>query len=289
MMHRHFPQPRVGLLDRVGVKAAGAYSCVERLSLNYRGPLITVRRASDNATLDINTIALTGKLNREQLKAFCSGTSGYVSKLWDSSGNGRHLTQATTANQPRIVNAGTIDTTPGGRPVMVFSTSSLERNDALGLTGSPALTIGSCWSGQSDQKMPWTLGSSGGGTGSLVGLYTDYTASSRLDVNMLWHQGGDARHFTCAAATGFHSYTVQRPANVTAQDSSVTMRQNGVALTFAGNDGSNGTLNLSNQYLALGRATWAFSGVKLNFFCVINAVLAGNALTAFEAGMAAHA
>jgi len=42
--------------------------------------------------------------------------SGFVSYWFDQSGNGRDLTQATLANQPRIVNAGVIDRFPNGKP-----------------------------------------------------------------------------------------------------------------------------------------------------------------------------
>jgi hypothetical protein len=285
---QHRPKPQPGPLDLVGVKARGAYSCAQRLSLSYRGPLITVRRASDNATQDINAIALTGKLNREQLKAFCSGTSGFVTKAWDLTGNAKHLTAPTTAAQPRIVNAGVIDVNANGRPVMVFDgvDDELSRTDALGLTGSPALTIGMCWSASSNQKDPWSLGETTGGSDARVSTYTD---NARSNTSVLWNQGAQGRDFTLGtAATAFNAYTAMRGAAATAHDSSVVLRQNGAALTWTANEGSNNALNLVNAYTAIGRTTWTFVASKWNFFAVVNAVLSGNALTAFEAGEAAH-
>lgn len=287
-MNRHIPRPLPGVLDRVGIKALGAYSCVERLSLAYRGPLVTVRRASDNATLNVGAIAQTGKLNRELLKAFCAGTSGYVTQLWDSSGSGRHLTAPSTAAQPLIVSGGTIETNANGRPVMVFDgvDDELSRSDALGLTGSPALTIGCCWSASSNQKDTWTLGSNLTGSDYRVGTYTDNAWSN---TTMLWEQGANGRTFVLpSAATNFNSYTCQRAAGVLALDASMLLRQNGASLGAGTPSGSNNALNMTNLFTAIGRTTWTCVTSKWNFFCVINNVLSGSALTAFEAGMAAH-
>jgi hypothetical protein len=93
-----------GLLDTYS-GAAAAYS-LRRLSISYTGSAIEVRRASDNATQDIG---FSGEdLDLATLQSFCSGTNGFVTKWYDQSGNARNATQATAANQPQIVNSGSV-------------------------------------------------------------------------------------------------------------------------------------------------------------------------------------
>ena len=96
-----------GILDSLPASAA-AYS-VRRLRSAYTGSLIRVRRSSDSAQQDIGP-TLGGNLNTTALTTFCGVNSCFVTTWYDQSGNTRNATQATPANQPRIVNAGTIET-----------------------------------------------------------------------------------------------------------------------------------------------------------------------------------
>ncbi|WP_303674200.1 arabinofuranosidase catalytic domain-containing protein [Vampirovibrio chlorellavorus] len=77
---------------------------------------IQVRRSSDNTTQIIG-FDPKGNLDLANLYKFCGAGSCFVSIWYDQSGNNRHLTQPTAANQPRIVNAGVLDTI-NGRPAM---------------------------------------------------------------------------------------------------------------------------------------------------------------------------
>jgi hypothetical protein len=106
------------LLDTLGVTADRAYSLRQMKSANTTA--ITVRRTSDNTTQDIGFSG--GLLDTASLSTFVGSGSGYVTKWWDQSGNGRHLTQATTSAQPMIVNAGTV-VTSGGKPAVTFDGS----------------------------------------------------------------------------------------------------------------------------------------------------------------------
>jgi len=102
-------------LDTVTGSAA-AYS-TRLLRTAYAGSAIRVRRSNDNAEADIG---FSGNvLNTAALLAHCGANSGFIVTWYDQSGNGRNLTQATQANQPRIVNAGVVDT-QGGVPALVF-------------------------------------------------------------------------------------------------------------------------------------------------------------------------
>lgn len=104
-----FGSAYVGPLDAFTTDLAVAGAMNKRLLSSYTGPLIRIRRASDDAELDIGYEA-DGDLDTAAITAFVSSNSAYVVTLYDQSGNGKHATQSTAANQPRIVNSGTIDT-----------------------------------------------------------------------------------------------------------------------------------------------------------------------------------
>jgi len=97
--------------------ASAAYS-LRNLSSAYTGPLIRVRRSSDNVERDIFG-TFRGDLDLAALTSFVGANSGFVTTWYDQSGTGRHATQATAASQPRIVNAGDVDTL-GGKPSLIF-------------------------------------------------------------------------------------------------------------------------------------------------------------------------
>lgn len=110
-----FTPPNVPILDQV-TSATAAYS-TRLLKSTYAGSAIRVRRSSDNAEADIGF--LSGELDQAALLAHVGAGSGYIVTWYDQSGSGYNATQSTAANQPRIVNAGTIDTL-NGKPSIVF-------------------------------------------------------------------------------------------------------------------------------------------------------------------------
>ena len=103
-----------------GTPAAAAYS-VRKLSSSYGGYAFNVRRSSDNTTQDIGFTA-GGDLNQAALLSFIGTGSGYITKWYDQSGAGVDVTQATTANQPRIAAAGTVEVI-NTRPAVYFGGS----------------------------------------------------------------------------------------------------------------------------------------------------------------------
>jgi hypothetical protein len=96
--------------------AAAAYS-LRLLRVGYTGSAIRVRRASDNTEQNIGFV--NNVLDTSSLTTFCSGTNGFVKTWYDQSGNGRDATQTTLANQPQIVNSGTI-LTLNSKPILRF-------------------------------------------------------------------------------------------------------------------------------------------------------------------------
>ncbi len=122
-----------GVLDQLSSSPAAAYS-LRKLRFAYAGNAIQVRRSSDNATQNIGFTA-AGDLDTTSLLAFTGSSSAFVTTWYDQTGNGRDATQGTTARQPRIVNAGTLDTS-NGRATVIFSGSQQL------LTGTSAVPVG---------------------------------------------------------------------------------------------------------------------------------------------------
>ena len=101
--------------------AAAAYS-LRKLDKDYTGSAIRVRRSNDNAEQDIAFIGT--ELDTTSLKTFVGANSGFVTTWYnqaDSAGifGTKNATQTTAANQPRIVNAGTVERA-NGKPTIRF-------------------------------------------------------------------------------------------------------------------------------------------------------------------------
>jgi len=91
--------------------AAAAYSMRIPAGSTYSGPLIRVRRSSDNAEQDIYSVATADAngnrfVDTTALLAFVGVNSGFVTTWYDQTGNTRHATNTTATDQGRIVNAG---------------------------------------------------------------------------------------------------------------------------------------------------------------------------------------
>ena len=83
--------------------AAGAYS-LRKLSSDYSGAAIRVRRDSDNLETDIN-FNVFGELDTVSLAAHCGSSNGFVTNWYDQSSNSNTARQTTAANQPKIYDA----------------------------------------------------------------------------------------------------------------------------------------------------------------------------------------
>lgn len=112
----YMPPP---LLLDIYLNATAAYS-LRKLRTAYTGNAIRVRRSSDNTETNIGFI--NNQIDITALLTFCGAGSGFVTTWYDQTilqemGN---AVQATTANQPRIVNAGALDTM-NAKPTLVYS------------------------------------------------------------------------------------------------------------------------------------------------------------------------
>jgi hypothetical protein len=111
-------QKNKGLLDEF-TGAAAAYS-LRDLTFLRGGPVVRVRRSSDNAEQDFTATQVTDGT----LTTFCGAGDGFVRTWYDQSGNDRHGQQSTAGSQPAIVTAGTLLTT-GGKPKITFASQFL--------------------------------------------------------------------------------------------------------------------------------------------------------------------
>jgi hypothetical protein len=112
--------------------SAAAYS-LRKLRTAYSGNAIRVRRSNDNTEQDIGFTA-GGDLDTASLKTFVSANSGFVTTWYDQSTNADNVRNTTAANQPRIVNAGTVERI-AGEPSIFFDGS----NDRLSVTTTNTL------------------------------------------------------------------------------------------------------------------------------------------------------
>jgi len=127
------PRKTPGLLDLVP-GAAAAYS-LRSLSRSYAGPVVTVRRSSDDAEEDFTAAEVADGT----LAAFCGAGDGFVKQWWDQSGNGNHAVAAADANEPQIVDSGVV-VTEEGKPALQF-----DGVDDLLDCGKPLIaSVGTC-------------------------------------------------------------------------------------------------------------------------------------------------
>lgn len=123
------------LLD-VYPSASVAYS-LRKLRTAYTGNCIRVRRSNDNSEQDIGFSG--NDLDTSSLSSFVGANNGFVTTWYDQSGNAKNATQATAANQPRIVNAGTIDTVNSKTAILADGSNDTLRNTTLSLTNPSSI------------------------------------------------------------------------------------------------------------------------------------------------------
>jgi len=81
------------IYEKYGAECVAAHSTTRKLYSKYDGPLYQVVRDSDGKTLDIGTID-GGYADAAAQDAFLEGTIGYISIIYDQTGHGNDLIQA---------------------------------------------------------------------------------------------------------------------------------------------------------------------------------------------------
>jgi hypothetical protein len=278
-----------GVVDNViaaGGTVAAAYSLSHQSSA-AQVTMILVRRASDNAVADISRDAATHRLNLVELAAHCGASDGYIVTIYDGSGNGRDVTQATTSRQLKIYDSATGVVLQGSLPYPQFVAASLHsysRGDACGLSGASALTMALFVSSNSvARRMLMTVGVGTSAVDDHVYVGVEATTGDPLiGVDQL-----KRRNFTNTEATTSPSFLVyQHPAS--SLIAATTARQNGAAIAFSsGADISGGTVQNIGAGFHIGARNAAGANSQNGgggcFWLMSGSVLAGAALAALEA------
>lgn len=106
------------VLDQIATPSVAAFS-LRKLKKDYQGAAIRVRRSSDNTESDIG-FNINGDLDTISLLSFVGSSNGFVTIWYDQSDNRKDAIQTVALMQPRIVNAGLIDTDKN-KPTIVYS------------------------------------------------------------------------------------------------------------------------------------------------------------------------
>lgn len=113
------------------------------LKSNYTGPMVNIRRSSDNATRNFYG-NINGQLGTiingtgQSLSNWLNGATGFVTIWYDQSGNvGRDLIQVTTSAQPVINSTGTTITYDGSK--LLANTTYICNFTATNFTTSRAI------------------------------------------------------------------------------------------------------------------------------------------------------
>lgn len=114
-------------LSSTAKNSIGAAFSVRRLFARYRGPLLKIRRSTDNLELDWYG-------NPDTLDTFLNTATGYVAVWYDQSGLGKNATAPTTAEQPRLAK-------DRGRYVVNFDGTSRENSKYLVFSTVNALSV----------------------------------------------------------------------------------------------------------------------------------------------------
>ena len=136
----------VGLLDTYP-NAAAAYS-LRKLRTAYTGNCIRVRRSSDNAEQDFGFV--NNVLDTASLLTFVGAGSGFVTTWYDQSGTARNATISTAVEQPRIVNAGVLDTL-NSKPSIINPNAGVIRRLTTSLSYTQPLPVAVIFAGRINQ------------------------------------------------------------------------------------------------------------------------------------------
>jgi hypothetical protein len=93
-----------------------AHSICRRVVSSYLGPLIRIRRSTDNAETDIG-FDINGNLDTAAVNTFIGGANAFVPIIYDQSGNGHNYTQITLNLQGQLDIVNLL----GGRPKLIMN------------------------------------------------------------------------------------------------------------------------------------------------------------------------
>ncbi len=271
-------------LDKLSVSALVAFSFYRKLRANHGVGLFRVVR-TDTAETDAWPLGPT--LDIATLLTHAGSSAHVIKTAYDQSGNSRDYADNGPTTRPRIVNAGVLDVNAAGKPSAVWdgTNDTLFRADALGLSGSPALTS-ACVVAQLGATSAYYmhLGGSAAATGWRVDL-DSVNSLSRVNTP------GSQRSFTTSGQTNDHAYIAGKAASATV--GAYTLEQDGVALNQQSVLNTGTVQAMTNSFACWGSsissgAPATFLNMRSNFLVHFNAVLSGNDLEQLRLEMLQH-
>jgi hypothetical protein len=230
------------ILDELGSGSFFAYS-LRKLSSTYTGSAIRVRRSNDNAEQDIGFDS-NGDLDESALTSFVGANSGFIRTLYDQNGS-NNANQTNTSQQPRIVNAGTIEREPNSnKPAIRYGTVSSQY-----LNFTTAVSVANC---RNSTFYGIAVGSrSAGNLGNVIGgINTSYgvrVGGSVSGVNRVDNVSSNSLQLIDVNPTT----TTNRPAVISFRTSSQTSRE--IWVNNEDNLTSTSSDNYSNTLRHIGR------------------------------------
>jgi hypothetical protein len=264
----------------VSVTPLEAWSCAWLLNSRYKGPLFTVRDDTTTGTQDI--YPRNGRVDLFSLLSFLGGHSGAIETVYGQY-NGKNHSTSGGGTRPRIVLSGTLDVTANNTPTMVFAGAQvLAHGTALGMTGSPALTMLYCGLSTVNSKIMAGLGDLG--TNNKCFAHNTGTSSTVPLIT----QAGAFRGFTASAQSSQHYYIAGKAASAT--PSAFTLEQDGTALSQASLTNGATAQNMTDTNVVWGHngQGTAYMTGNSNVLAIWNAVLSGDDLLLARACGAAH-
>lgn len=140
-LFRHEEEEESGVEYLSDIDGGDAYACYGLLyNASYSGNAFTLRRTSDNNTLDVPYNTTTMLPDTSGIASFCSGTTCVVTDWYDTVGSRDHV-RATATDQPTMYESGTLKQV-GNFPAMFFdNTDRLSTAANFGITGSTKRTL----------------------------------------------------------------------------------------------------------------------------------------------------
>lgn len=256
-------------LDSLTSAPTALYSMSHCLLSAYAGGnLFQVQRSSDSTTQNIGHNPTTMAVDLAALAAFCTGTDGFVTSLYDQSGGARTITAA-GALRPKVWDSVSGAVLIGTALAASYdgTTDQIGRADAFGLSGATALSVGSVatWTKAIDTPSIFAIGTDGARARQLQ--YMNTTTQLVEDIF------GSSRTMTCSALNSGTQNLLTRLA-AGAGIGTIKVRQNGTELSELSSVNPANTLNLgtTNSNLGNGQRFAAFPAFifqgKVGTWCV---------------------
>jgi hypothetical protein len=185
---------------------------IRAVNSSWSGPAVNVRRGSDNATSDFYADSV-GNLGTEynaggtSLLSWLGGYTGYVTRMYDQSGNGRDIIQDTTANQPTIGPVSVLDTISSSGNSAVRGVYALYRAK-MSYTG-PTIKLRRGTDNALQDFYADILGNLGTGLNATGTLVSEWGRDDSLYVDTWYDQSGNGFHATQATTGSQPSYSFE--------------------------------------------------------------------------------